>query len=431
MLLKVKSIKSYRGLAFVLFVAVAVLSCTNSYYGTNAKWNLGAIYNPSKSKLHPSYKVYHNQENSSIVFFKVFVSELMFQPLGEGGIPICDMSVEYSVFESGDSTRHISDSGTFKYTLKQEELGQFFLSQIPFKAEYGKSYYVKLLMRDNYRKTFNLTFVEVEKKKGFGQQFFNLTRLDNTPLFKNVIIGKTAFKLYHSTPASNKLYISYYKDSVAVPEPTYGNISSELRFRKRDSLFVVNYTPGVPLTLLYNGMYYVQFDTNTTEGVSIPRFERGFPKVTRPGELIEPIAYVASEGAYKTLVSKTNQKLAVDKFWIQSGGSVARGRELIRIYYNRVYFANYYFTNTAPGWKTDRGMIYVVYGPPHDIKKSAEKEEWLYYSKKNKKPIVFTFIFKPDQYQISRYELVRSESQNWYWREAVYSWTNGKIFLLD
>ena len=68
-----------------------------------------------------------------------------------------------------------------------------------------------------------------------------------------------------------------------------------------------------------------------------------------------------------------------------------RARELIRIYYNRVFFSNYYFTSSKEGWKTDRGMIYVVYGQPHALYKSTNQEKWIYYNKS--KSYTITFIF--------------------------------------
>src|SRR5690242_5906905 len=33
-------------------------------------------------------------------------------------------------------------------------------------------------------------------------------------------------------------------------------------------------------------------------------------------------------------------------------------------HYRRLAFANQHFAATAPGWKTDRGRVYILYGPP-------------------------------------------------------------------
>ena len=36
-------------------------------------------------------------------------------------------------------------------------------------------------------------------------------------------------------------------------------------------------------------------------------------------------------------------------------------------YYRRVRFANEEFTQYKDGWKTDRGMIYILFGPPNQV----------------------------------------------------------------
>jgi GWxTD domain-containing protein len=430
-----KNINYIKHLRFPVTGLVLILSlffsCKSSYYSATPKWNLAAIYNPTRSVLHPSYKVFHTSSTSSLLFLKVFTNEVLFQPLGNGGSLISDIDVEYTLFETSSEKKHITDSGTYNYNILQESTKKSFISQIPLKAEEGKSYSLKIMLRDNLRKTFNLSFVEVEKREDRGQQYFNITNQSGEPLFKNVIIGSGAFRVLHSNPTSDKLYISYYSNNTPLPKPTYASSVESTTYSKRDSLYIIDYSPDQPISLSYEGMYYMQFDTNSSTGVSVTRFEKGFPKVTKPKELIEPLAYITTSGEYNNLKTYSNEKLAVDDFWIKNGGNAGRGREMIRIYYNRVYFANYYFTNTTPGWKTDRGMVYIVYGPPHNMKKTASSETWLYYRKRGGESISFNFNYNPGKFNINQYQLERSESQNWHWREAVYAWTNGEIFLLD
>jgi len=55
-------------------------------------------------------------------------------------------------------------------------------------------------------------------------------------------------------------------------------------------------------------------------------------------------------------------------------------------YYRRVDFANANFGTFIEGWKTDRGMVYIVLGPPNDIERhpfeagSKPYEIWSYYT---------------------------------------------------
>lgn len=36
-------------------------------------------------------------------------------------------------------------------------------------------------------------------------------------------------------------------------------------------------------------------------------------------------------------------------------------------YYRRIVYANEHWAANIPGWRTDRGRIYILYGPPDEI----------------------------------------------------------------
>src|SRR6185312_16321280 len=36
-------------------------------------------------------------------------------------------------------------------------------------------------------------------------------------------------------------------------------------------------------------------------------------------------------------------------------------------HYRRIAYANEHFAGSVPGWKTDRGRIYIQYGPPDEV----------------------------------------------------------------
>ena len=126
-----------------------------------------------------------------------------------------------------------------------------------------------------------------------------------------------------------------------------------------------------------------------------------------------------------------NLKLALDNFWLDRTGNPDRARELIRVYYNRVYYSNYYFTSMKPGWKTDRGMIFIIYGPPQTVTTLPNQEKWIYYKNNYSTTVTFTFDYVPTPYSLSNYVLQRSDSYDTYWRQAVDTWRNGNIYLID
>jgi len=55
-------------------------------------------------------------------------------------------------------------------------------------------------------------------------------------------------------------------------------------------------------------------------------------------------------------------------------------------YYRRIEYANAHFSVVSPGWKSDRGRIYILYGRPDEIERHPMEiglkpyEIWHYYS---------------------------------------------------
>lgn len=415
----------------LLVLALFVWNCSSPYAATGTRWNLSAIYNPASSKIHPSYRVYHNSDERSLLLIKLFPNELLFNQANPTGEFMSRISVQLQVYEIVDKRPIMSDSVTYWYDIKQENVGRRYLTQIPFKAELGKRYQLRIVTRDLLRHDFNLRFIDVDKTSEFSQQSFKISNQRNIPFFGNVLPQGTVYKIEHKNTSYPYLYVDYYKNEVPMPSPTFATTNKEYLYSVPDSVYTIEYTPDMLLSFSYVGLYHFRFDTNQQGGITVVNFGKNFPKVINPEEMIEPLAYITNSADYKKLMSSEHKKLAVDDFWLETSGSTGRAREMIRIYYNRVYFSNYYFSNTVPGWKTDRGMVYIVYGPPKNMQKTPDSETWIYYMKGASNSIEFTFVYKPNQYSIDNYVLNRSESHDWHWREAVSSWRSGEIFLSD
>jgi len=78
-------------------------------------------------------------------------------------------------------------------------------------------------------------------------------------------------------------------------------------------------------------------------------------------------------------------------------------------FYQRVQYANQHFGTGGPGWKTDMGRIYIMYGRPDEVVRNPfnfdrpPEEIWYYYRDRR------TFVFV-DRDGFGRYELVSTPS---------------------
>lgn len=407
-----------------------ITNCSNPYQiSTPTRWNLAAIYNPVSSHLHPSYKVYHNTDQTSLLLIKIFPTELLFNQANVQGEFISKVTVQVQTYEITDEKTTLTDSVTYNYVIKQENAGKRFLSQIPIKTEMGKRYQIRVVARDLLRKDFNLRFIDIDKTTEFSEQNFNLLNQNGIPYFNNVINAGEVFKVQHRNLDYNKLFIHYFKESKDLPKPIFAVSPDEVLYKHPDSLYVIDFSSDIYIGFTHEGLYRFRFDTNQIGGLNLLNMNKDFPKVVDARDLVEPLAYITTSAEYKKLLESGDKKITIDNFWLDAGDNTGKARELIRIYYNRVYFANYYFTTNKPGWKTDKGMVYIMYGPPQNMQKTPSSETWIYYKPGAESSINFTFLYKPNPYSIDNFILQRSENQDWHWREAFDSWRAGEIYL--
>ncbi|GAB3332676.1 hypothetical protein GCM10027299_39450 [Larkinella ripae] len=187
-------------------------------------------------------------------------------------------------------------------------------------------------------------------------------------------------------------------------------------------------TTNQPFSLPDEGLYYFLEDTADAYGLGLMVTDNRFPKLTRPEKLVKPVLYVSTNTEINGLNSAADFKKALDRYWLtMMGGDQSLARGAIRAYYGRVEEANRLFTTYKEGWKTDKGMIYIVLGPPDRVQRSRDREVWVYNQRANVSEINFTFNRKPNQFVEDHYELVRYVEYQPVWYPVVEAWRTGAI----
>ena len=91
-------------------------------------------------------------------------------------------------------------------------------------------------------------------------------------------------------------------------------------------------------------------------------------------------------------------------------------KSAIRTYYRKVAQANEIFTDYKPGWKTDRGILYVVYGTPKEVFRSNATETWVYDDELSFEFRILSNLFTPELYVLKRDQRYR---ESWISRVRV------------
>ena len=118
---------------------------------------------------------------------------------------------------------------------------------------------------------------------------------------------------------------------------------------------------------------------------------------------------------FKRLLSDKQRDEFVVAFWDRRNPSPGAARNAYKEeHYRRLAYANTHFAANVPGWKTDRGRFYIMYGPPDSVDaKSAlvpPTETWQYlFVEGIGRNVVLTFT---DKCACGRYELSGADSDS-------------------
>ena len=93
--------------------------------------------------------------------------------------------------------------------------------------------------------------------------------------------------------------------------------------------------------------------------------------------------------------------------------------------------ANKLFTCHLEGWKTDRGLISIIFGAPSYVSQNKNVEIWNYGDDNNVNSLKFVFDRKVNPFSNNDFALKRNYSFKNPWYRAVESWRNGKVYVIQ
>jgi len=136
----------------------------------------------------------------------------------------------------------------------------------------------------------------------------------------------------------------------------------------------------------------------------------------------------AERDSLRTKETDTARRSFLEDFWRSTGRNEQEASHLIERYYARVEEANEYFSSFAEGWRTDRGMIYIILGPPASVQTGLQGEIWNYSYVEGDMLNSYSFrtVSLPEEFQ--SFEHLLLERQPYYdqtWFAAIARWRAG------
>jgi GWxTD domain-containing protein len=96
--------------------------------------------------------------------------------------------------------------------------------------------------------------------------------------------------------------------------------------------------------------------------------------------LNEDVVYIISPDERKAFLQlETNEEREqfIESFWLRrSNNPDLPTNDFKEEHYRRIAYANEHYASGIPGWKTDRGRIYIIWGPPDEIESHPTGGTW-------------------------------------------------------
>ncbi|MFT7270486.1 MAG: GWxTD domain-containing protein [Roseivirga sp.] len=184
---------------------------------------------------------------------------------------------------------------------------------------------------------------------------------------------------------------------------------------------------GSPQKFSTPGFYEINdsTDPNNTTGILVS--DKFYPYFGQYEEMIEPLIFITTNDEFKGMRQATDTRDAFEDFVMNRfSGSSKMGQDFVKYYYKRLRDAAHLFSGKKEGWKTDRGMVYQIYGNPIQVFRNENTELWVYASA-NGNRTRFIFDILPGASDLLEYSLIRGDKYKESWMDAVTGWRSGKI----
>ncbi len=411
------------GFCLISFALLSLNQCTleKSVSGKNISF----LYKEEVPELLAETSIL-NKEGKTNILLRFNASDFGKSKSDRGGDEL-SYSLRYKVYENYSSPI-VLDSGK----VIRKGLGyrgeEYVLDSIEIASAMGRNYLVECVINDFNSGKNNTQLIDVNRSMRFNAQSMRLFKSSGQLIFTDYVLGVDSYYVNVDVPRQN-LYAKYYSRDFPPSSPPFSTIAPrpfDFTPDRVDELQKIHET-NFKLVISRPGFYQVTDDTNRKTGGTVYYFGVSYPQAKTLLDLVNPLRYLTTNEEYEQIIEGQNLKKGVDAYWLKIGDNPQRARELIRAFYSRVQCANTYFTSYLEGWKSDRGMCYIVYGPPDVVYRSTATETWLYGEEGNYNSLSLTFTRVVNPFTTNDYRLNRSGSLKTSWYRAVEYWRQGRV----
>ena len=373
-------------------------------------------------KIEPKFRSYASSHDSAVLLYQINKDGLLYKN-NENGVFEASVILSYRVF-ANDHTSIVTDSGSVNLKIPFDSLNLIYDGILKYKICTCINY-LRISVADVNRNQEYIYGKAFDTRLTSGPSFYNVMDNFGEDLMSNVVSEGASVNVI--PPAKEKLTVRCYFRDYPLAQPPFSNNPPQTFDLHSDSSFVISENESDGVGLNRKGLYYFQQDTLSNFGYTVFCADEDYPAFTAADQLIDALRYLTTKKEYDQLINSDEKRKSIDQFWLEKAGNNERGRKLIRIYYGRAKDANVHFTSYTEGWKTDRGMIYIIFGPPATVYRDGDNEVWNYHFSEGIPASRFVFTRMNNPFTDNDYVLNRSAELQRTWYIAVDSWREGRI----
>ncbi len=254
---------------------------------------------------------------------------------------------------------------------------------------------------------------------------FFLSKTDLTiPILLNFSTKNSSIKIAKLEEQNTNFGVQFYSTKFSAAFPPMANLKSDSSFGKADTTFTISSNTTLPTTK--EGVYSI-FEENNEKLVSFFRISSSrYPQLSNINEIIEASIYLFTKREKEKLNTSPTPKKDYDSFWLENTNSSERAGKMISAYFSMVKEANILFTTFKEGWKTDMGMIYIIFGSPNKVFRADGSIVWAYNKTYELPNLTFEFFLKDENLDTEHFELERNIKYQNTWFRAIDLWRKGR-----
>ncbi len=406
----------------LIIFGLTVNSCGNKTTASEAEGiNSSTFY----SGFSPEFKIYHCQNDSSELHIKIHSSELLYSRLDSKSEFQASLKITGVIRdEEGTFVDSVQVGFSNSESVPKDKI---LYSKTKFKLPEDENYTLDLKYLDVKRKIKGNRSIGINKTSEFTvENFLVYTAASDFPEFHTHCQANFPIRIYSDRVNLSEVKASYKAAEITLPPPPYSKSSGKIpEFSDFNSVKFTQNSNEVTIQDFQISDIYIH---QNEEGLLFLIRPNNFPEVTTASELVMPMRYISSKREYEKMYESGRLKNKIDEFWLDCGTSKDRAKVLINSYYERVNHSNLNFSSVKSGWRTDKGLIYIIYGQPNQIIYEPDSETWVYTGQNSLGSVEFKFNKLENSFSSNHYVLERNPIFKSEWSRRVNAWRNGRIY---